>query len=1034
MYKQRASKASFNGPKKQGHFIGSTKRPFPYQKKSTEQELEELQRRREPENILYFQLTKDALVDLAKKAGVINPGRMTKLQLIQAIQTKVTTEDVKTIIEEKKQEAKVLENFAQYNASVAMAGKSVEELKTYYDKLKSEKRNKEFLKYLKLPQGRPSRESYLKVIDKFQNAKLKKLEELRQDYEEEDEKDAELLRKQLQAEEEAKFESEMRNEAKADAFRKERTLRQWNKNAKDERQKWNKLIQEIDDTIGKEEKLEQKEFTEASKLFEKDAAIKTIQSYLTANRGKLTAKREKEAIVLLQKFVNERNRARSLERKIKATKQSKEAEARRIKEAEARLEARRKKEVEARLDRLNEEKDIELAREEDHAKARQEPISRDVPKGVPAISGPKNEREFADMNRLKYLKIIEGLKPEWINAKFTFNPNEPKEIRGKLNLKYKTTSQLQTIADYLSKMSKTNIRRDSKFDIADLGSRRGPQFLQNYQRPEKEKFEPAEPVIEEPQISVSAQDPVTLAEQSKMEEPQAPKNVTPSKTFPTASTATNSIPRRGDPGVLTEPVASTGRALTEPQAPTIPETPEIPATSDTLDGEGRHTRSNLPVGKGIDNHTIDRFLSKFGNEYLGCVACDEIPSKIYPKIRPRSRGFFVMNTDPSYKGGLHWVAIFMDARPHGSNSLEYFDSFADPIPPRLQSDLKGIAERLDAKTYLKLKENKIKFQCESSDNCGHFCMEFICDRMRGKPFPEASRFNDSVRGEDEINRWKTQNGFGFLPSFGTIVSTIAKPISNTIQRVKNVGSTIGNVATSLREKIFFPEKKLPASSQPIYEKYKNYKIMSCRVRREPIMAFVDKFINFISFGKFNEAKKEFGYDKMFHLSLILQLSSGGPTPDTPKLLIEKNERINMTMKWSDTSQVKYFPENSNMGIPGNPTLGQFYEKTLTTIGDHRFFTYNAFDQNCQRFIADLLRSNNALSNDANNFIMQDAQSIVKKMPFYVSKISQFSTDMAGRVKQFFGFGSAEPRFGSLKRKQIRKQRFRNFIQKIKSYN
>ena len=179
------------------------------------------------------------------------------------------------------------------------------------------------------------------------------------------------------------------------------------------------------------------------------------------------------------------------------------------------------------------------------------------------------------------------------------------------------------------------------------------------------------------------------------------------------------------------------------------------------------------------------FRSKFGNEYLGCIACDEVASKIFPKVVPRSRGFFVMNTVPSYKSGMHWVCVFMDARPHGSNSIEYFDSFADPMPARLANDIKGLAERLDAKTYLKLKENRIKFQSEKSDNCGHFCMEFICDRMRGKPFPEASKFNDSVRGEDEVNKWKRQNGFGFLPSFGQIKASIQRPIARTVERVKN---------------------------------------------------------------------------------------------------------------------------------------------------------------------------------------------------------------------------------------------------------
>ena len=548
-----------------------------------------------------------------------------------------------------------------------------------------------------------------------------------------------------------------------------------------------------------------------------------------------------------------------------------------------------------------------------------------------------------------------------------------------------------------------------------------PQLQEEEKQPPRlntiTKFSQAPPpTTVEPEIEQA--EPIGGAELAEPDVPAETQNSIQASTPLPRSNPQEPTKRRGERG---------GVKKKKPQAQaSVMEEPEISGTGH------KHNADNLPEGKGIDNHTIDRFLSKFGNEYLGCIACDEIPSKIYPKIRPRTRGFFVMNTQPSYKGGLHWVCLLMDARPHGSSSIEYFDSFADPIPERLQQDIKGIAERLDAKTYLKLKENRIKFQSESSDNCGHFCMEFICDRMRGKPFPEASKFNDSVRGEDEVNRWKTMNGFGFLPSFGMIRSALQRPQVPSV--VKNAWNKAGEKIEQFRQQ-FFPAKKLPAPVQVLFDKYKNNKVISAQIRREPIFAIIDKVINLISGGKFDEAKKEQGYDKMFHLSLIITLDNG------TKLLIEKNERINMTTSWKDTDKVEYFSVGS---INSTPTLEQFFQNTEKAVGDHRFFTYNAFDQNCQRFIADLLQSNNSLTNNAQNFILQDAQSIVKKMPFFVSKIAQFATDTAGRVKQFFGFGSSGVSKNLLKnnnnftessrhtRSIQRKQRFQNFMKKIKN--
>ena len=96
------------------------------------------------------------------------------------------------------------------------------------------------------------------------------------------------------------------------------------------------------------------------------------------------------------------------------------------------------------------------------------------------------------------------------------------------------------------------------------------------------------------------------------------------------------------------------------------------------------------------------------------------------------------------------------------------------------------------------------------------------------------------------------------------------------------------------------------------------------------------------------------------------------------------------------------------------------------MGEHQFFTYNAFQQNCQAFIADLLRSNGALTPDAQNFVMQDAQTVAKQLPFFVSKVAQFATDTAGRVRQFFGMGNKK-----MIRRNQRRKKFEDFMNKIK---
>ena len=57
--------------------------------------------------------------------------------------------------------------------------------------------------------------------------------------------------------------------------------------------------------------------------------------------------------------------------------------------------------------------------------------------------------------------------------------------------------------------------------------------------------------------------------------------------------------------------------------------------------------------------------------------------------------------------------------------------------------------------------------------------------------------------------------------------------------------------------------------------------------------------------------------------------------------------------------------------------------------------------------------------------MQDAKTVAKQLPFFVSKVAQFATDTAGRVRQFFGFGNK-----SKSKKVTRRKKFQDFMNKI----
>ena len=161
-------------------------------------------------------------------------------------------------------------------------------------------------------------------------------------------------------------------------------------------------------------------------------------------------------------------------------------------------------------------------------------------------------------------------------------------------------------------------------------------------------------------------------------------------------------------------------------------------------------------------------MDKF-KDYRGSIMRDQIKT-LLPDIKPQSRVAFIINTDPSDKAGRHWCAIYVDARngQESSNSLEYYDSFARPMPADIREDCKLLLKILKPETILKLKENQVVHQDDDSSNCGYFCMRFLIDRFRNRSFSEATGFDERQKiiminkNETEIEKMKHTKPFSYI--------------------------------------------------------------------------------------------------------------------------------------------------------------------------------------------------------------------------------------------------------------------------------
>ena len=196
------------------------------------------------------------------------------------------------------------------------------------------------------------------------------------------------------------------------------------------------------------------------------------------------------------------------------------------------------------------------------------------------------------------------------------------------------------------------------------------------------------------------------------------------------------------------------------------------------------------------------------------------------------------------------------------------------------------------------------------------------------------------------------------------------------------------------KKVFSPSSSYNNISTKTLAQYGNMIITDINVVRTPIQKLISTALNLLSAGKFDMLKRKYNYDTLFHLSLMCNV--GGKF-----IYVEKNEVVNISPNFTitDQSQIRNVDLN-NKSI----TINQMLQNTLDAIGNERFFTYDAFQNNCQDFLINILKNNNLGSPDVYAFIKQDVSGILRDLPPGLPKIARTITDIGAIVSRLKGEG------------------------------
>ncbi len=284
----------------------------------------------------------------------------------------------------------------------------------------------------------------------------------------------------------------------------------------------------------------------------------------------------------------------------------------------------------------------------------------------------------------------------------------------------------------------------------------------------------------------------------------------------------------------------------------------------------------------------------------------------------------------------------------------------------------------------------IKKPC-NLDEAREVAQHFINDPKK-KFFRETStsyRFRNIPKGHFNPKSYKTKK--------------INKQVSIIIGHLKPEhehlgGSGLGDFFKKIGQKVksvFTPRlDSYNNKTRKSLEQYGNMPVKRLTIYRTPIMKVLDKVLNLVSFGKFGELKKKYGFDELYHLALIADLGN-------KNLVIEKNEVINVSTSYSTSSKT----EKQDIPLDGKEfTINEMFEKGRKNVGDKKWFLYHPFTNNCQFFIKYCLEAVSLYGTPEKDFLFQDLTELTKELPTLTKKIAKATTDVGAVVNKLTGRG------------------------------
>lgn len=179
----------------------------------------------------------------------------------------------------------------------------------------------------------------------------------------------------------------------------------------------------------------------------------------------------------------------------------------------------------------------------------------------------------------------------------------------------------------------------------------------------------------------------------------------------------------------------------------------------------------------------------------------------------------------------------------------------------------------------------------------------------------------------------------------------------------------------------------PPQVRNLLMKHGSHKITNIKLCKEVVSENTEFLLKALAGPKtWEEAKRKHGFDRFYHLFMIITMENGSV------LHIEKNEVIRLSENPRDC------PNALDLGVPPQAiTVSQLMDRTKQRIGDRDFFTYDPLGNNCQNFVNQLLRTMGLYNQTAKDFVYQDIKGLREDLPSYTRFLAKGLTDVGALV-------------------------------------